>query len=69
MILYFTTTTKTSRLAIDTERKTFNDNYYYLGQDHNYICVPHSAIEELTKELDFNCYEYDSTFLKNRGKQ
>lgn len=61
MRLYFEAG-KNKRLAIDTERKTYNLLYCYLGAYHPYITISVKDYYNLLKEIDFNCYDYDDKF-------
>ena len=62
MRLYFSTGKK--RLAIDTERHTWNNHYCYLGAHRHYIKISAADYKELLLEVDFNCYDYDEKFLE-----
>ena len=61
MRLYFSAG-KNKRIAIDTDRQTWNNDYYYLGPHRHYINISVSDYNELLKEIDFNCFDYDETF-------
>ena len=61
MRLYFTAG-KNKRLAIDTSRRIWNNDYYYLGPHRHYIAVSVADYNELLKEIDFNCYDYEENF-------
>lgn len=50
------------RLAIDTNKKTYNTNYYYLGAFHSYIEIKYKDYKLILSELDFNAYEYEVKF-------
>lgn len=60
MRLYFQAGKK--RLAIDTRRKTWNNNFFYLGGYHHYIKISAADYTELLREIDFNAYDYDKKF-------
>jgi hypothetical protein len=60
MRLYFSTGKK--RLAFDTERKTWNDNYFYLGGYREYIKVNNADYIKIQEEIDFNMWDYDDEF-------
>lgn len=62
MRLYFQAGKK--RLAIDTRRRTWNNDYFYLGGFRHYIKISAGDYAELLKEIDFNAYDYDSKFLE-----
>lgn len=61
MKLYFSAG-KNKRLAIDTTRKTWNNNYFYLGGHRHYIKISAADFLELLREIDFNCYDYAEDF-------
>lgn len=61
MRLYFQAG-RTHRLAIDTDKKTWNDNFCYLGGHKQYIKISVSDYIELLKEIDFHCYDYNEKF-------
>jgi len=60
MKLYFQAGKK--RLAINTEKRTWNNNYYYLGPWHTYIKTDAAGLRDIARELDFNSYDYDNNF-------
>lgn len=60
MRLYFQAGKK--RLAIDTNRKTWNNNYFYLGGYKDYIKVTLTDLRKIQAEIDFNCFDYDENF-------
>lgn len=61
MKLYFSAG-KNKRLAIDTNRRTWNSNYCYLGAFKSYIKISVADYYNLLREIDFNCYDYDDNF-------
>lgn len=61
MKLYFSAG-KNKRLAIDTTKKTYNTNYFYLGGHRHYIKICVADYNELLKEIDFNGYNYAEDF-------
>lgn len=61
MKLYFTAG-KNKRLAIDTTRKTWNNNYFYLGGHRHYIKISAADYSDLLREIDFNGYDYAEDF-------
>lgn len=61
MRLYFSAG-KNKRLAIDTARKTWNNNYFYLGGHRHYIKISAADYNELLQEIDFHCYDYEENF-------
>ena len=61
MKLYFQAG-KNHRLAINTERKTWNTNYFYLGSHRSYIKISTADYKELLKEIDFNGWDYEEHF-------
>ena len=61
MKLYFAAG-KSKRLAINTENKTWNNNYWYLGGHRHYIKISASDYIDILRELDFNCWDYDEKF-------
>lgn len=61
MRLYFQAG-KNKRLAIDTEKKTWNNHYCYLGGHRQYIKISAHDYNEILQEIDFNCYDYDEKF-------
>lgn len=63
MRLYFAAG-KTRRLAIDTNRKTWNNHYSYLGGFREYIKISIKDYNNLLREIDFNGYDYDNAFLE-----
>lgn len=60
MRLYFQAGKK--RLAIDTDRKVWNNNYFYLGAHRHYIKVSAADYKELLLEIDFNGFDYAEDF-------
>lgn len=50
------------RLAIDTDRKVYNDNYFYLGGYKDYIKVKYSDIRNILTEMNFNGWDYAEKF-------
>lgn len=61
MKLYFSAG-KNKRLAIDTNRRTWNNSYCYLGGYRHYIKISVSDFNDLLREIDFNAYEYEVNF-------
>lgn len=61
MRLYFQAG-KNKRVAIDTDRKTWNNNYFYLGGHRTYIKISTADYVALIREIDFNAYDYDEKF-------
>lgn len=61
MRLYFSAG-KNKRLAIDTERHTWNNNYWYLGGHKHYIKISVSDYIDIMREIDFNCFDYEEKF-------
>lgn len=61
MKLYFSAG-KNKRLAIDTERKIWNNNYFYLGGHRSYIKISAHDYNELLQEIDFNGFDYEEKF-------
>lgn len=60
MILYFKAGKK--RLAINTEKETYNTNYFYLGGYREYIKISPTDYNKILEEIDFNCWNYDEKF-------
>ena len=60
MILYFKSNKK--RLAINTEKKTYNTNYFYLGGYREYIKLSASDYTKVIEEITFNNYTHDENF-------
>lgn len=50
------------RLAIDTERKIWNNDYFYLGGYRNYINVKYSDMKDLLEEIDFSRWSFAADF-------
>lgn len=67
MRLYFQAGKK--RLAIDTRRQTWNNDYFYLGGHRHYIKISTADYKELLQEIDFNCYDYDEKFLEAKNHE
>lgn len=63
MKLYFQAGQK--RLAIDTTRKTYNINYFYLGAFHTYVKTDQKGLKAIMAELDFDGYSYNEDFFSN----
>lgn len=61
MKLYFQAGTR-KRLAIDTDRKTWNNNYFYLGGHRKYIKISTADYTDILREIDFCGYEYQEDF-------
>lgn len=61
MKLYFQAGEK-KRIAIDTERKVWNDNYFHLGAHHMYIKISVKDYWRLISEIDFNAWDYEEQF-------
>lgn len=61
MRLYFQSG-KSKRLAIDTEKRIWNNNYWYLGSHRHYIKISVADYNELLQEIDFNGYDYEEKF-------
>lgn len=58
------------RLAIDTENRTYNTDYFYLGGFKEYIKVSAIDLRRIKAELDFNCYDYEENFYNtNQPKE
>lgn len=53
---------KNKRLAIDTSKRTWNNNYFYLGGHRHYIKISVSDFAEIMEEIKSNGYEYDENF-------
>lgn len=62
MKLYFQTRSGSKRVAINTARETWNDNYFYLGAHHTYIEVSNKDYVNIIREIDFNAWSYDEEF-------
>lgn len=62
MRLYFTAG-KNKRLAIDTNKQTWNNNYFYLGGFKQYIKISVSDYNRILREIDFNAWSYEEDFL------
>lgn len=60
MILYFQAGKQ--RLAINTEKRTYNTNYFYLGGFKEYIKVSATDLKRIKAEIDFNCWDYEEDF-------
>lgn len=60
MILYFKSNKK--RLAINTENKTYNTNYFYLGGYREYIKLSATDYTKIIEEIQFNNYTHDENF-------
>lgn len=60
MILYFKSNKK--RLAINTENKTYNTNYFYLGGYREYIKLSPADYTKIIEEIQFNNYTHDENF-------
>jgi len=56
-----------SRLAVDLDKKTYNDNYFYLGGWDTYIDVKSSDLKQLKSEFLENGYTYDKKFGASAG--
>ena len=63
MRLYFSAG-KNKRLALDTERRTWNNNYCYLGGYKHYIKISTGDYNEILREIDFNGWDYAEDFYK-----
>lgn len=61
MKLYFSAG-KNKRLAIDTDRKIWNNNYFYLGGHRHYIKINTADYNELLQEIEINRYQYAEDF-------
>ncbi len=61
MRLYFQAG-KNTRMAIDTNKRTWNNNFFYLGAFKEYIHVSRADFLKIRREIDFNCYDYDENF-------
>lgn len=61
MRLYFSAG-KNKRLAIDTVKQTWNNNYFYLGGFKDYIKISSSDYTKIIREIDFNCWNYEDKF-------
>lgn len=57
------------RLAIDTRRQTWNNNYFYLGGFRQYIKISAADYNNLLREIDFNCFDYDEKFLEAKNNE
>lgn len=60
MILYFKSNRK--RLAINTDNKTYNTNYFYLGGYREYIKLSAADYTKIIEEIQFNNYTHDENF-------
>ena len=60
MILYFKSNKK--RLAINTDTKTYNTNYFYLGGYRDYIKLSQADYTKVIEEIEFNNYTHDENF-------
>ena len=61
MKLYFEAG-KEKRLAIDTELKTCNTNYYYLGPHRHYIKISVGDYYDMVYDLANEGWKYDDDF-------
>ena len=61
MKLYFSAG-KNKRLAIDTERRIWNNNYFYLGGFRQYIKISASDYTWILQEINFNAWDYAEDF-------
>lgn len=61
MKLYFQAG-KNKRVAIDTDKHIWNNNYWYLGGHRLYIKINVSDYNHLLEEIDFNGYDYEENF-------
>lgn len=61
MKLYFKSGTK-KRLVFDTVRKTWNDNFCYLGGWKNYIKISLQDYKNLLERLEADGFLYDENF-------
>lgn len=61
MKLYFSAG-KNKRLAIDTDRRIWNNNYFYLGGHRDYIKISAADYKKLLQEINFNGYKYKEDF-------
>ena len=60
MRLYFQAGKK--RLAIDTDRHTWSNNYWYLGGHRRYIKISAKDYGEILDEINSSSYSYDAEF-------
>ena len=61
MKLYFQAG-RNKRVAIDTEKKTWTTDFYWLGPWHHYISISAADYKKLLQEIDFNGYNYEEQF-------
>lgn len=67
MTLYFQAGKQ--RLAINTVKRTYNTNYFYLGGYKQYIKVSATDLRRIKAEIDFNRFDYDEDFYRNANME
>lgn len=67
MTLYFQAGKQ--RLAINTVKRTYNTNYFYLGGYKQYIKVSATDLRRIKAEIDFYCFDYDEDFFRNANME